>query len=399
MMERVPLRRTLAIFAAEAVALALVGLLIPVRLARRLARRQRPRSLWTGAPIGVMALNARAERMLGARALSVVTHTYYITDAFDCNLSRLRNLPVVGSLLPFALFVWTCLFVDRVHFYCDRGNLPTPRRFGLNTPEFLAYRILGLEVFLWTYGADVRTRRATLALGEPNCCTDCPAVGHACVCDDAHQTRKMAWLSRRVTAVFSMGDMIEYAPGSRTDVHFWPVDLQADGGERYRPAYPRSSGDHPLRVVHAPNHQAFKGTRFLLAAIEELRAEEIAIELVLVQNVPNRQALELYRSADVIFDQCLIGFHGYFALEGMALGKPVMCFIRKPTSYLLAPDECPLVNTHVTTLREDLRRLAADRSRLEHIGRRGRDYIERHFSLEAVAKRLGDAYADLGARA
>lgn len=398
-MERAPLQRTLTIFAAESVALALVVLLAPVRIARRLAGRRSPRSLWTGAPIGVMALNARAERMLGARGLSVVTHTYYVTDAFDCNLSRLRNLPVAGYLLPFALFIWTCLFVDRVHFYCDRGNLPTPRRFGLNMPEFLAYRILGVEVFLWTYGADVRTRRATLALGEPNCCTECPAIGRACVCDDAHQARKMAWLARRVTAVFSMGDMTEYAPGSRTDVHFWPVDLQADGGERYRPVYPRSACDRPLRVVHAPNHQAFKGTRFLLAAIEELRSEGVAIELVLVENVPNRQALELYRSADVIFDQCLIGFHGYFALEGMALGKPVMCFIRKPASYLLFPDESPLINTHVTTLKEDLRCLAADRPNLEQIGRRGRDYVERYFSLEAVAKRLGDAYAELGVRA
>jgi glycosyltransferase involved in cell wall biosynthesis len=127
-----------------------------------------------------------------------------------------------------------------------------------------------------------------------------------------------------------------------------------------------------------------------------LQNEGLPIELVLVEKLPNHEALEVYRTADVIFDQCLIGFHGYFALEAMALGKPVMCYIRKPAEYLLHPEECPIINTHVDTLKEDLRKLISSRHELEQIGQRGRQYVERHFSREAFAGRLHEAYLDLG---
>lgn len=193
-----------------------------------------------------------------------------------------------------------------------------------------------------------------------------------------------------------MGDMIHYTPGSRNDAFFWPVDLSAQKGEKYKPDYPGAVSNHAIRIVHAANHRHFKGTDFLAAAVEELKAEGRNIDLVLVENVPNDQAIAIYRSADIIFDQCLIGFYGYFALEGMALGKPVMSFIRKPDQYLLQPEECPIVNTHVTTLKEDIRRLLDSRRTLEDIGRRGRRYIETYFSPEAFARRLALAYRELG---
>ncbi|MCC6532437.1 MAG: glycosyltransferase [Burkholderiales bacterium] len=388
--------RLLAIVLAESVTLAFLVLFSPLRLLRRILAPGTFQTLWTGTPIITMALKARAERSLGFRSRSLVTHSYYITDAFDVDLSALRSLPVVGYIVPFAVFFWACLFVDRLHFYCDRGILPTASRGGFNWAEFLAYRALRIQIVLWTYGSDVRTRSLTLALGTPNCCTECPDVAHACICDQRMHSMRFNRMAREALAVFSMGDMIEYTPGSRNDLFFWPLDLDAEGGERYRPAYPHPQHGAPLRVVHAPNHAAFKGTRYLHAAIDELRREGVAIELVTVEKVPNREALDIYRSADVIFDQCMIGFHGYFALEGMALGKPVMCFIRKPTDYLLHPEECPIINTHISTLKEDLRQLSLARDGLADIGRRGRSYVEKHFSTDAFAQRLREAYMDLG---
>ncbi len=343
-----------------------------------------------------MAINARAEHQLGAKTLSLVTHTYYITSAFDVNLSRLRGMRVIGLLVPFAVFVWACVWFDRLHFYCDGGILPSSRPFQFHFGELWAYRLLRLKVFLWTYGADVRSRVATLALGEPNCCTDCTMVGKACICDEDTRTRYITRLRDFVSAIFSMGDMIEYTPGSRNDLFFWPVDLSADLGKKYRPSYPSGCNEFPLRVVHAPNHRMFKGTRFLEQAVAELKAEGVKIDLVLVESVPNQRALEIYRSADVIFDQCLVGFHGYFALESMALGKPVMCFIRKPDQYLLAPHECPIINIQIATLKSELKRLAENRAELHDLGKKSRQYIERHYTPEAFAQRLQRAYKQLG---
>jgi len=375
-------------------------LLLPALLLRKTLLstfRRRRISVWTGDPIITVAINSRAERLLGFKSISIVRSSYYITDNFDWVLARVaRDNRTIAMLLAYAAFLVVCMVAEQVHAYPDGALLPSHRRRCMSALELFAYRWLGIRLMIWTYGADIRTRQRTCALGEPNCCSMCDQVGQACICDETEGTRNFAVVSRNATAVFSMGDMIEYTPGSRNDLFYWPLDLGMEEGRRYRPEYPSTTTARPLRIVHAPNHRLFKGTGYLERAVANLRQGGVDIELVLVERVPNAQALEVYRSADVIFDQCLIGFHGYFALEAMALGKPVMCFIRHPERYLLNPEECPIINTHVSTLEEDLRRLVTRRSELEGIGRRGREYVEKYFSLEAFAGRLQHAYRDLG---
>ena len=252
-------------------------------------------------------------------------------------------------------------------------------------------------MFLWTYGAEIRNQKVCRSMGEPNCCTDCDNPGKYCICDDTKAKGNLKKLAKLSRAMFSgVGDMFDYTPGSINDTYFWPVDLEADSGNKYRPVYPQPSKDRLLPIVHASNHRMFKGTQYLINAVEALKTEGANVELVLVEKVPNSEALEMYRSADLIFDQCLMGNYGYFALEGMALGKPVMCFIRKPDEYLLHPEECPIINTHVMTLKEDIRSLVEKRHKLTEIGIQGRKYIEKYFTSEAFAERLGRAYKDLG---
>jgi len=353
-------------------------------------------SCWTGAPILTLVLKCKAERSLGFKSFTVVPTAYHTTNEFDFVLDRgpLRSRWTVLAwrYLAFAL---VCLCCRHVHAYFDGGLLPSlnPRTF--SKIELLSYRLLSVELFVWTYGGDVRDQVTTRKLGEPNCCTDCQSVGLACVCLKGKRFDNVSRVARSAAQTFSMGDMIEYTPGSRNDLFFWPVDLTRENGVTYRTEFPRRH-DRPLRVVHAPNHPEFKGSGYLRTAVEELQTEGSPIELVLVQGKSNREALDLYRFADVIFDQCMIGFHGYFALEAMALGKPVMCFIRKPDVYLLAPQECPIINTSIKTLKDDLRILASKQVDLEAIGRQGRSYIEKYYTPEAFTERLGKAYRDLG---
>jgi glycosyltransferase involved in cell wall biosynthesis len=344
-----------------------------------------------------MATNARAERLLGVDARSIVQHTYFITDAFDFNLSRIARVPLLGRLVPLFLMIWAAVYADRLHFYCDRGFLPSRALFTFDFRELRVYRLLHIPVMLWTYGADVRSRGACVRLGEPNCCTECDAPGRYCICDDTKHARNVQQLGALSTAVFSgVGDMFKFVPGSIDDLFYWPVDLDANDGERYRPYYPQVDSNRPLRIVHATNHRLFKGTRYLIEAVNALRSEGVPIELVLVEQIPNAAALELYRSADVIFDNCLMGSFGYLGLEGMALGKPVMCFIRDRAAYLLHPEECPVIGTHIMSMKNDLRSLVEQRDLLPELGRRGRAYVERHFSMQAFADRLANAYQRLG---
>lgn len=354
-------------------------------------------SYWTGTPILTLSQKAASERLLGERALVVIRSTYWITQSFDVVLARwcLGLSWLLYPLSGLAFFAMLCT-ASRVHCFADGGILPPVRKGQIASMELWAYRLLRIPLMVWVYGADVRTRECTLKLGQYNCCTDCTQVGRACVCDSAAGASNVARLRANHATLFSMGDMIEYTPGSRNDLFYWPLDIHGLHAAKSPPSESNQDSRCKLRVVHAPNHREFKGTRYLEDAVSALQTEGVPIELVLVEKLPNHEALNVYRTADVIFDQCLIGYHGYFALEAMALGKPVMCYIRKPDEYLLHPQECPIINTHIDTLKQDLRRLVSSREELELIGRRGRQYVERHYSREAFAGRLRRAYLDLG---
>jgi glycosyltransferase involved in cell wall biosynthesis len=369
--------------------------LFPLRLLFKQLRETKF-SLWTGTPIITMSLNAKAEEKIGFNSKSLVYFTYFITNKFDYNLCRFYSIPIIGKLVPFLVFIWGSLVVDRFHFYCDRGLLPSIEPFTFNFLELFTYKLLGIEVFLWTYGADVRSQITTKSLGDPNCCTKCDQIGKSCICDESKRLKNIEKLHQCSTAIFSMGDMIEYTPNSRNDLFFWPIDLSISDTNKYQPIYPEINTEKPFKIVHAPNHRIFKGTQFLIEAVDKLKTENVPIELILVEKIPNDQALEIYRSADIIFDQCLIGFHGYFALEGMAMGKPVMCYIRKPELYLLHPEECPIINTHINTLESDILNLINHREELREIGIKGRQYIEKYFTIDAFANRLKKTYQDLG---
>jgi glycosyltransferase involved in cell wall biosynthesis len=339
---------------------------------------------------------AKGERILGVDSSTLVYQTYFLSDSFDYNFSRWFASPIFRLTIPYVVFLWACWKFQRFHFFCNAGLLPQFQTRRFNAHELKVYHLLKKQVFFYTYGADVRTRLKTQALGEFHCCLECPEPEKACICNEVAGETSIATLLRHATALFSMGDMIEYTPGSRNDLFFWPVDLEAEGGGKYTPRYPSVRSKYPIRLVHAANHRHFKGTRYLIDAVERLRAEGLQIQLELVERVPNREALEIYRKADIVFDQCLIGFHGYFAIEAMALGKPVITYIRKPEQYLLHHEKCPIINCRPDQIGPVLRELANDREKLHELGVAGRRYAERYFSVDAFAQRLGRAYDELG---
>ena len=75
-------------------------------------------------------------------------------------------------------------------------------------------------------------------------------------------------------------------------------------------------------IVHAPSSRRRKGTDHVVAACEGLDAD-----LVLVEGLPHDEAFERYREADIVVDQLNAGWYGVFAIECMALGKPVVTFL------------------------------------------------------------------------
>ena len=66
-----------------------------------------------------------------------------------------------------------------------------------------------------------------------------------------------------------------------------------------------------------------------MEAADRLQREGVPFDLELIENLPNAEATRRYRDADLVVDQLLAGWYGGFAVEAMALGKPVIAYLRE----------------------------------------------------------------------
>lgn len=156
---------------------------------------------------------------------------------------------------------------------------------------------------------------------------------------------------------------------------------------------PPSDRARPV-VVHAPSSRRRKGTEHVLAACEGLD-----VELRLVEGLRHDEAFALYRDADVVVDQLHAGWYGLFAIECMALGKPVVTFLHEEAvtrTEAAFGVRVPIVNASATTLQTRLEELvAAGPAGRRALGAASRAYVERVHDLELVTDRLLDVYARL----
>ena len=150
-----------------------------------------------------------------------------------------------------------------------------------------------------------------------------------------------------------------------------------------------------LRVAHAPSKRAVKGTQAVLDAVESLRKRGAPIELDLIEGVPNNEARKRYAAADVVVDQLRIGWYGMFAIESMALAKPVVVHLDEQGAAETEEAfglELPLVRADEQSVEDVLAGLVEIRPELPELGRRSREYVERIHAHTAVARRVLEIY-------
>jgi glycosyltransferase involved in cell wall biosynthesis len=162
--------------------------------------------------------------------------------------------------------------------------------------------------------------------------------------------------------------------------------------EDFEPHYPDPDNARPL-VVHTSSHLGVKGTPAVLAAVEQLKKTH-SFEFKLLHNVSYAETRNMMQRCDILVDQIVLGDYANAASEGMAYGKPVICYVL-PSAAKGYPPELPLVNANPDTIADALRTLLEDGRLRNDLGRRGRSYMEKHHDAHTLAKEMVDIYDDV----
>jgi len=338
---------------------------------------------------------SRYERALGLRSDLVVSYDTWLKYPADRFLSKSPSRTWRDKLRERMFGLSAAFRYDVLHFYFGRSffSWTTGRRLPGAFLDLKLAHYLGRKVFMTLQGCDARlsdrnSERNAITMCHLGRCQAAPVCRHTI---DADRRRLIETILPWCDRVFVLNpDLAHDVPGA-VFLPYANVDVEA-----FAPLWPRTDG--PIRILHAPSDETIKGTRFVVEAVERLK-QRWPIELVLVRGLPHPEALKLYGRMDLVIDQLLAGWYGGFAVEAMALGKPVACYIRD-SDLCHVPQamraDLPLARVAIPTLERDLEQLLEQRHHWPEWGRRARQYVLRWHNPKQIATAMASAYRDLG---
>lgn len=200
--------------------------------------------------------------------------------------------------------------------------------------------------------------------------------------------RKLEFVSQYIPNCIVDYELAEYVKGYHNNIHYSRVAIDLN---KYK--YIDKTHNEKLLIVHAPTSPEIKGSEYVLKAIDELK-EKYDFEFKLIHGMPHKEAKKWYEKADLVIDQILLGGHGVFAVESMAMGKPVICWISDFMKEKY-PKELPIISANPDNIKEKIEYILNNRDMLGEIGKKGRRYVEKYHDSCKVCDELIKTYNNI----
>ncbi|KQL54946.1 hypothetical protein AN964_16525 [Heyndrickxia shackletonii] len=207
---------------------------------------------------------------------------------------------------------------------------------------------------------------------------------------DEEIDKQLTFLSQYIdVAIVQDYEVYQYVKDYYKKVFILPLACNVDD---IQPAYPLVTNNNPL-IIHAPTNREFKGSDYVEAAIEKIQGKAPFTYQVL-EKVSHETAMQTYMSSDIIIDQLLCGSYGMLSVEAMAMGKPVVAYIRDDIKSHF-PADLPIVQATPDNLDEVLLNLIQNPTLRNQIGIASRAYVEKNHSVKNVVDELIKIYEQL----
>lgn len=266
---------------------------------------------------------SQGEKSLGLESTVLVKSDTNFKYPADINL-RVNKLSILRRLLR---EIYTFLSVrnryDVFHFNAG-SSLVELNPIGLSLLD-LPFYPKNKKIVVTYNGCDARQKYPTMDRATYAACHEKECYSGRCNSGklDKMRRKRIKKFAKYADHIFSVNpDLLHFLPEKAS---FIPYSIAGWNNIQEVPF----KIDRTIRIVHSPTERAAKGSGYILNALEKLKSKYPQIEVSVIENLPHEKALELYRSAHIVVDQCLVGWYGAFAVETMKMGKPVAVFIRE----------------------------------------------------------------------
>ncbi len=324
---------------------------------------------------------AKGLREHGVKAKSVVSYDRFKRVA-DVELLKGGNIlkKLSNRILNRMRLTYYFFKFDIFHFYYGSTLFS-------NQLDLPFYHIMGKKVIMHYLGNDVQGYKKSI---EKYKWTNMLAYSgnEDIFSHDSKIEKRLEFESRHVDLKLVCAPCYsEFVPGSKV------IPLAIDT-KSY--AFTKHPQHEILEIMHAPTHRAVKGTNYIIAAIEKLISEGYPVRVNLVENVTHDQLKEEYKKCDFFIDQIMGGWYGTAAIEAMALGRPVICSIRKSYfEYIDFGAEIPIIHADPDCIYDSVLYLIKNRLKLPEIGLFSRQFVEKIHDHKKIAGELIQYYKSL----
>ena len=348
---------------------------------------------------------SRAERRLGLESVSAVFSRDYLDYPCDLYLYDKKDPKIIQQAKCWRYLFHAARKFDIIHYNYGLGLLPwgfTERWVGKNNPgrhgfrlytricEFVERSLLGSKVIVVTFqGDDARQGDYCLQNFSLSIAHACPGVYYSPGQDQLNR-KKILCFDEKADLIYALNpDLLRVLPRRARYLpyaHLCPREVVVAQ---------KAVGSKPL-IVHAPTHRQVKGTQHIIEAVSRLQREGISCELALVEKKHHRDAMKIYEQADLMVDQLWAGWYGGFAVEAMALGKPVIGYIRREDLSRIPESmarELPVIQATPDSIGQVLKEWLTIRKKdLSAWGLRGRAFIKKWHDPDRIADSVRQDY-------
>lgn len=362
--------------------------LIPSRFSRksRIKKGLKPRVLFGLSPIINIKYWSNALKKSGYESKTVIWELPAINTKEDYDKILLRNQSGFWKLL----LTQYLSYLESLNFFCNFDILQTAYKYSLLdlTPvwrlEGLLHFLYGTKSILHPYGSDAYVYRYITY----------PPLRHVLNASFKKLILQEKKISKRIRYWERWADFLTtgvmFDGFSRWDA--LPQSLLLfERKEEVLPLKHYSDGKNsPIKIVHSPNFRGFKGSEFIIAAIDSLKEEGLNIEFTLIEGKKNWEVLEMLKTADILVEQIICPGYGLNAVEGLSHDCVVISNTAK-NDYLQVMSifsflqECPIVEATPITVKETLRKLITDPTLRKNIASKGSEYVKNHHSVKSYS--------------
>ncbi len=321
---------------------------------------------------GFNSLNIQADFYTSEKNRSV--YDYYGNESFiTLDLSEFLLI----RYFQISFFLLKILLKYKYFIFIQKGTLLK------NNKDVRLLKLFGKKTIIIFAGCDIRMPEEVEKY-KWNPCSNCIDDYKTLVnCNIERKKNDLKIIEKVFDVIFSPDECAGYIKKKYYSINF-PVDFNhLDKYLISKEAIETSA----IIILHAPSNYHVKGTIFIENAIANLKSKYPSIVYKRLHGMPKSEIIKELMNADIVIDQMLVGYYGVLAVEAMALGKPVVCYIR-PDLWEKLQNYCPIINADPDNLEETVESLIFNKENLNKIGIKSREYAQEYHSPKKIAEKM-----------